>query len=147
MIDAIHLNCGRLTDSEHLVFDGKAGMTVFVGPNNSGKSAVLGAIHSSLSITDRKQASALDKIVTLPMSEVDLSKIITGFSEFTEDHPISIRNFIMSKKDVIEYNSRSHILRPTSGRGSMSALREMATLWMDGKARLGSGPIDFARDV
>lgn len=139
MLEAIHLNCGRLPDSEPLVLDGKPGMTVFVGPNNSGKSVLLNAVFQMICGNQKPPPSSLDKIVIETFSPKMLEGI-PAFKGKAKEERISISGDENSKGYFIEQLSMPN--NWTRIWGYASKFRRHLCIWMDGKTRLGMLPTE-----
>jgi len=137
MIDVIHLNCGRTPESEPLMLDGREGMTIFVGPNNSGKSAILRALHGSICGTGRVPPSSLAQII-FKQFHAQILEGIHAFKGKANDEIVEVDGNRRSKIDIIEILAEAANWTNVGSYGAR--FRKLLCIWMDGKTGLGMLP-------
>lgn len=136
MIEGIDLICGRTSEDAPLSMDAHSGVTIFVGPNNCGKSALLEAIYISLaeriSQNNPPKASALQQVRLTPFNRSIL-----------EEHP-SFRG--RTDGEIIQIPDGEQDLRnwvdafQHDWENSGCAFRRHFCIWMNGAQRLSMLP-------
>lgn len=82
MIETLDFNCGPTVGASVLELKNLKGLTVFVGPNNCGKSAFIQSLHSSVLGKGLVKPSALKTVGLLPFDEADM----VSHPEFKDAH-------------------------------------------------------------
>lgn len=132
MFESINLNCGPTRDSDVITLDGAPGMTVFVGPNNSGKSALLHEIHQrSTKSQYAERKSSLHSIRFTPF-EPKILEFLPEFGEDDDDRKIQLSGTDMPRSWWIETFHNDTNWQSGTGRHFRSAL----FAWLDGGSRL-----------
>lgn len=72
MIKTINLKCGPSLGGDALHLNNPQGLTVFVGPNNCGKSALIQSLYSSVLGRGNSKPSALQSLELMPFNEEDM---------------------------------------------------------------------------
>lgn len=135
VIENIELNCGRTTESKHLTLGEHTGVTIFVGPNNSGKSVLLNALFGALTGSASDRPSALKSVRAAAFVE----SMLTGRKEFEGKGPddiVTLNNHNQTKSDWI--NSFKHDQQWQKGIGPR--FRRDECIWMNGTTRLAMLP-------
>ncbi|MEP1768238.1 MAG: AAA family ATPase [Sulfitobacter sp.] len=73
MIETLDFNCGPTIGASALQLPDLNGLTVFVGPNNCGKSALIQSLHSSILGKGLQKQSALKSVGLRPFDNSDIS--------------------------------------------------------------------------
>ena len=139
MIEGIKLSRTDRVNSSSLNIPTPPGVTIFVGPNNSGKSALLEGIYNLIRHDDRGSDSALENITILPFDD-ELLKIHRNFVGKADDEIVDIASHgAMHKTDAVELIKAQWDGRP--GKEFRSGL----SIWMNGAKRLSLLPPE--RDI
>ena len=138
MIEGIDLNCGQTPDAEALSLEANSGLTIFVGPNNCGKSALLEAIHHALAVKENRRnqpkKSALSKVRLSPFSD-DLLEQHPSFKDRDDKSIVSLP----SAGSMVKENWNG-LLRSNWNLDHGKAFREIYCIWMNGSQRLSMLP-------
>lgn len=135
MIEAIELNCGDAQASENLCLKGKKGVTILVGPNNSGKSSLLRTIYESLGTDHVYGLSALEKVRLSPF-EKSILEDHPDFKEKTLNDFVKVGGTEVTIEQWIEKLSNDGLWKSHWGHIFRKPLR----IWMDGTKRLSMLP-------
>lgn len=131
MIDIIELSCGRTSTSTALSLEGLSGITIFVGPNNSGKSVLLDAIYKNLTSNGSSRSSSLKNIRVTNFDESMISNRIE-FKDKNSSDMVTIENTTQIKSGWI-----SQFRKDISWQGSIGRqFRKSQCIWMNGTKRL-----------
>lgn len=131
MIESITFSCGQTPNSPCLVLEEVPGVTVFVGPNNSGKSVMLDALHKAITTGRQARPSALQgvRIKKFDKSTLESRK---DFVEKENQDQIKIGTVTRSKFRWIQA-----LCDDPKWQGSEGGLfRQSQALWMNGTTRL-----------
>ncbi|WP_143028591.1 AAA family ATPase [Ruegeria marina] len=144
MIEAVELNCGPVDGAAPLRLEGQAGVTLFVGPNNCGKTALLEAIHGAVSESGRspqeRKKSALRQVLLHPFE-----------NRLLDDHPA----FAGKEDEEIVVLPRGQFSRrqisqdvPVQWDNYLGRVfREPLCVWMNGAKRLAMLPAEEGADL
>lgn len=76
---------------------GQSGLTILVGPNNCGKSALLDAIHKALVVNDVPKPPALERVTLTPFDMTDLDGH-ANFNGRDDDELVRLGGLQMDRK-------------------------------------------------
>ncbi len=131
MIEEIILKCGKVASSEPISIDAKRGVTIFVGPNNSGKSALLQSLAQTLQGVATTKPSSLKEAVIESFSPSDL-EVRPEFLGKSLTEKVTVRNASYSKKEW-----RTHLQVDSNWRGQLGGVyRSPNFILMNGTTRL-----------
>jgi len=82
MINSLSFNCGPTVDASALQLQDVNGLTIFVGPNNCGKSALIQSLYSAILGKGLQRQSALETVGLKPFNKTD----ITLHPDFRDAH-------------------------------------------------------------
>lgn len=137
MIESIELACGRTPDAPPLILEAHSGVTIFVGPNNCGKSALLEALHKTVAERTRAnnppKPSAL-KCVRLTPFNKDLLQEHPSFSGRTSGEVIQLPLGTMDLDNWIS------TLQSQWQADHGKVFRQHFCIWMNGAKRLAMLP-------
>lgn len=133
MIENIELNCGPTPDSEPVKLPSDSCLTIFVGPNNCGKSALLNAIYDAVAAENMSpespRASALREVVLTPFEESILQKH-PNFQSMEDQEIVHLNGARQSYRKWIK------IFENDWKSGASKVFRDHFCLWMSGSKRL-----------
>ncbi|MFA9230958.1 MAG: ATP-dependent endonuclease [Microgenomates group bacterium] len=135
MIESIELNCGRTIGSEHLTLGEHSGVTIFVGPNNSGKSVLLNSLFGALTRSGSARPSALKSV--RPAAFVDT--MLIGRKEFEGKAPddlVDVNGHKLTKTNWINLLTQDASWQSDFGQ----IFRFAECIWMNGTTRLAMLP-------
>ncbi|WP_263389776.1 AAA family ATPase [Ruegeria marisflavi] len=144
MIEAVELNCGPVDGAAPLRLEGQAGVTLFVGPNNCGKTALLEAIHYAFSGSGHSpqelKKSALKKV-----------RLHAFENKILDDHPA----LAGKEEEETVFFPRGHYSRMDFSKMSPrqwneymgGVFREPLCVWMNGAKRLAMLPAEEGADL
>ena len=137
MIENIYLNSESAVGSTLLEVNSQNGVTIFVGPNNSGKSALLEGIYSKLagSKGDTLKNSAINKICLTPFNE----QILEKDSRFRGK---SLGEMIKTNQGHRDKKSWIRLFSSNWDEDYSRAFRKTFSIWMNGQI----GRIDLVCD-
>jgi energy-coupling factor transporter ATP-binding protein EcfA2 len=142
MIEEILLSCGKAPSSTPISFEAKHGVTILVGPNNSGKSALLESLAQTVKGVAKTKPSSLMEAMIEPFSGSDL-EIRPEFLGKSMSDIVKIGNFSYAKEDWIK-----NFGTPANWRGPLGgAYREQNCIWMNGTTRLTMLPDEKNADL
>ncbi|GAB5436350.1 hypothetical protein [Falsiruegeria mediterranea] len=98
MIESIELTCGPTPKADPIKWTESPGVTIFVGPNNSGKSALLQEISESFTSERRSNRSALKTLEISAFNQAMLDDH-PQFQDLQDDEKILLGNQNFSKED------------------------------------------------
>ena len=130
MIDKIVLNCGPAETSAPLALAGSPGVTLLVGPNNCGKSALLEAIYNGLAVNGVGSRSSALAEIGFPELTDESIETDPRFRGLGDDDPIKISPY-SAKKSEWRQNIRSDPLGIFA-----KAFRADYCIWLNGSERL-----------
>lgn len=131
MIEEIFLNCGKTASSDPISINVRQGVTIFVGPNNSGKSALLQNIFQILTAQAKTKPSSLREARIEQFLESDL-ELRPEFSSKSMTEIVTIQGNSYSKEAWIKHLRHDSYWRGGLGR----AYRSTHCIWMNGTTRL-----------
>lgn len=133
MIQTIELNCGETPQAKPLILDGSKGVTIFVGPNNSGKSALLEALYGNFNHRFGKRQPALKKL-TFRHFDINSLEERIEFRGKSDDASVEISGISRTRRDWISgFRDKREWLGQTG-----KLLREGACIWLNGTTRLAT---------
>ena len=131
MFQEIKLNCGRTQESEPLVLKGEPGVTIFVGPNNSGKSALLEALFNSLIGKPINKPCAFED-ASFPAYKIEMLEEIDEFSSMDKTKKLKLGDIDTTIEQWLQLlENKKQWKGPFGG-----AFRSVFCVWMNGSTRL-----------